>query len=145
MTETEYTYTEDWIVVKESISDYLSVDEITFKIIGCCFEVHNELGKGFSEIVYKDALEYELRKKNLSFIREKKFDIIYKDIILPHNYFADFIVENMVILEIKAQQTLVEENIKQVVNYLAAAKCKTGLLINFGESSLKYKRIVLNK
>jgi GxxExxY protein len=142
---TEYIHTEDWIVVKEPLTDYTSVDELTYKIIGCCYEVHKVLGKGFSEIIYKDVLEYELKQKDLSFIREKKFDIAYKDIILPHYYFADFIVENMVILEIKAQQVLVDENIKQVINYLAASKCKTGLLINFGESSLKYKRVVLNK
>ena len=122
-----------------------SLNELTYKIIGICFEVHNELGCGFLEIVYKDAIEYELRKHNVSFVREKKYEIKYKDTILAHGYSADFIIEDLVILEVKAQQGVVDANIKQTINYLAASECPIGLLINFGEKSLKYKRIILTK
>ena len=73
----------------------------TYKIIGIGMEVHRVLGKGFSEIVYKDALEYELNKKGISFEREKEYLIRYKEKILPHKFYADFVIENQVILEVK--------------------------------------------
>ena len=73
----------------------------TYKIIGICMEVHKILGKGHSEIIYGDALEYEFRKNEIAFEREKKFNITYKDIILPHHYFSDFVVFEEIILEIK--------------------------------------------
>jgi GxxExxY protein len=117
--------------------------EETYKIIGVCMEVHKILGKGHSEIIYGDALEYEFRKNKIPFEREKKFNITYKDVILPHHYFSDFIVFDEIILEIKAIQVLSSSEIKQTLNYLAASKNKIGLLINFGEDSLKYKRIIL--
>lgn len=75
--------------------------EESFAIIGCCMEVYKYLGKGFNEIIYKDALEIEFKKNNIYFEREKEFKILYKDFILPHNYFAGFIVENKIILEVK--------------------------------------------
>jgi GxxExxY protein len=114
-----------------------------YSIIGVCMEVHRFLGRGFSEIVYKDAIEYELRAKNMNFSREQEFRIIYKDIILPHNYYADFIIENKIVLEVKAIEMLTSSHIKQVLNYLAASKLKLGLLVNFGEDSLAHKRIIL--
>lgn len=106
-------------------------------------EVHSLLGKGHSEVVYKDALQYEFYRNNIPFEREKRFDIVYKDVILPHHYFADFIVFENIILEIKAMEALNKSHIKQTLNYLAASKLNLGLLINFGEDSLAYKRIVL--
>ena len=117
--------------------------EETFKIIGTCMEVHKILGKGHSEIIYGDALEYEFRKNKIPFEREKKYNITYKDIVLPHHYYSDFIVFEEIILEIKAIQELSSSEIKQTLNYLAASKNKIGLLVNFGEDSLKYKRIIL--
>lgn len=117
--------------------------EETFKIIGACMEVHKILGKGHSEIIYGDALEYEFRRNNIPFEREKKFNIKYKEIVLPHHYFSDFVIFEKVILEIKAIQELSNSEIKQTLNYLAASKNKIGLLVNFGEDSLKYKRIIL--
>jgi len=74
---------------------------------------------------------------------KKKYNITYKDIILPHHYFSDFVIFEEIILEIKAIQELSSSEIKQTLNYLAASKNKIGLLINFGEDSLKYKRIIL--
>jgi GxxExxY protein len=143
----EYIINETWTEVKEPEQAYLSdpVNDITYKIIGACFDVYNELGRGFSEVVYKDAIEYEFKKRAISFEREKKFNIKYKDTILPHHYFADFVVENKVILEIKARQGVIEDHFKQVINYLAVSNSSLALLINFGEASLKYKRIILTK
>jgi len=106
-------------------------------------EVHKILGKGHSEIVYKDALEYEFQKTRIEFSREKRYEIEYKDIILSHCYFADFVVLDTIILEVKAIESLTDNHIKQTLNYLAASKLKLGLLVNFGEDKLTYKRIVL--
>ena len=117
--------------------------EESYKIIGICMEVHNILGKGHSEVVYKDALEYELRINLIPFEREKIYEIEYKDIILPRKYIADFVIYNEIIFEVKAISQLTNSDIKQTLNYLASSKNKLGLLINFGEDSLKYKRILL--
>jgi GxxExxY protein len=106
-------------------------------------EVHKILGKGHSEKVYGDALEYEFKKNDIPYSRESKFNIESKDIILPTNYFADFIVFDEIILEIKAIQELSSSEIKQTLNYLVASQNRLGLLVNFGEDSLKYKRIIL--
>lgn len=121
----------------------LFLKEEAYQIIGICMEVHNILGKGHSEVIYGDALEYEFTWNNIPFKREVKYNIIYKDIILPHHYFADFVVYHEIIFEIKAIQSISTSEIKQTLNYLAASKNKLGLLVNFGEDSLKYKRIIL--
>ena len=123
--------------------DDLYLKEEVYKIIGICMEVHTILGKGHSEIIYGDALEYEFKKNEIPYNREMKFNITYKEIILPHHYFSDFVVFDEIILEIKAIQQLSSSEIKQTLNYLAASKKKLGLLVNFGEDSLKYKRIIL--
>ena len=123
--------------------DELYLKEEAYKIIGICMEVHTILGKGHSEIIYGDALEYEFKKNEIPYNREMKFNITYKEIILPHHYFSDFVVFDEIILEIKAIQQLSSSEIKQTLNYLAASKNKLGLLVNFGEDSLKYKRIIL--
>lgn len=124
------------------MNDILFKEE-SYKIIGICMEVHKILGRGFLEIVYKDALEYEFKLKNISFEREKEFSITYKNQILPHKFFADFVVFDSIILEVKAVNGIIDEFIKQTLNYLAVSKCKLGLIANFGEDSFKYKRIVL--
>lgn len=114
-----------------------------YKIIGICMEVHRLLGRGFLEIVYKDAIEYEFRVNNIPYEREKEFKINYKDIILPHKFYADFIVYENIILEIKAVNGIVDEFVKLTLNYMSCSKCKLGIIVNFGEDSLKYKRLVL--
>lgn len=106
-------------------------------------EVHKILGKGHSEKVYGDALEYEFQKNNIPYNRELRYNITYKDIVLPSYYFADFVIFDEIILELKASEILTSSEIKQTLNYLAASKNKLGLLVNFGEDSLKYKRIIL--
>jgi GxxExxY protein len=115
----------------------------TYKIIGLCMEVHKILGKGHSENVYGNALEYEFKSNSVVYEREKKYNIEYKEIILPRYYFSDFTVYDEIILEIKAIQQLTNNEIKQILNYLAASKNKIGLLINFGEDSLSYRRVIL--
>ena len=114
-----------------------------YKIIGCCMEVHRILGKGFNEVVYKDALEIEFQKNNIPFKREVGYKISYKEFILSHYYNADFVVYEKMILEAKAIEELTSGNIKQTLNYLAVAKMRLALLVNFGEDSLRYKRVVL--
>ncbi len=106
-------------------------------------EVHKHLGRGFLEIVYKDALEYEFTLQNIPYKREKEYTIPYKDIVLPHKYCADFVVFGNIVLEVKATSGIIEGFLKQTINYLAAAKSPLGLIVNFGENSLKYKRVVL--
>lgn len=108
-------------------------------------EIHRELGRGFSEIVYKDALEWELNQRNISFQREKVYEVNYKQIVLPHSFVADFVILDNIILEVKAKNGFVEDHLEQTINYLAVSKCPVGLLINFGENSLKFKRFALTK
>jgi GxxExxY protein len=123
------------------MSDILYKDE-SYKIIGICMEVHNNLGPGFLEIVYKDALEYEFRKASIPFEREKEYTVNYKEIILPHKFFADFIVFNKIILEVKAVSGIEEKFITDAINYLRVSKNNLALIVNFGEIKLNYKRIV---
>lgn len=115
----------------------------TYKIIGVCMEVHNNLGSGFSEIVYKDALEYEFRQNDINYEREKEYSVNYKKTILPHKFYADFVVFNNIILEIKGKNEIADEHIAQAINYLKVSKNRLALIINFGELKLNYKRIVL--
>lgn len=115
----------------------------TYNIIGLCMEVHKILGKGFNEIVYKEALQYEFIKNKIPFEREKEYKIEYKEIILSKKYSADFVVFDEIILEIKAISQLTNSDTGQTLNYLACSKNKIGLVINFGEDSLKYRRVIL--
>ena len=116
--------------------------EETFKIIGCCMEVHRELGNGHDEVTYKDALQFELSQIAIGFEREKPFQISYKGMILPHNYRADFVILDKILFEVKAVESLTHAHVKQVLNYLAASRLKLGLLVNFGSDSLGWKLVV---
>ncbi len=116
--------------------------EETDLIIGIGIEIHIILGHGFLEIVYKDAFEYEFKKRMTVYEREKVYDIIYKDIVLPHRFFADFVVFEKVILEIKAKDGIPDEDYAQMINYLKCSACKVGLILNFGKSKLDIKRTV---
>lgn len=115
----------------------------TYQIIGLCMDIHKILGKGFNEIIYKEALQYEFSQKGIPFEREKGYEIEYKDIILSERYSADFVVFDEIILEIKAISQLTSSDTGQTLNYLACSKNKIGLVINFGEDSLKYRRVIL--
>jgi len=116
--------------------------EECYLLIGITMEIHRILGKGFSEIVYKDALEFELRNRNINYEREREFSVNYKGTILKHKFYADFVVDDKVIIEVKSKSELINEHYAQVLNYLAISKLGIGLLINFNEKSLQYKRII---
>ncbi len=121
----------------------LIYEDLSYEIIGCCLEVHNNLGHGFLEVVYKDALEYEFKKANIPYDREVKYEVNYKGIILPHKFYADFVVFDKIILEIKATSKIIDEFIAQSINYLKVSENKLALIVNFGEQKLNCKRIVL--
>jgi len=123
------------------MSEYLYEDD-TYKIIGALIEVHKNLGKGFSEIVYKDAFEYELNKINFFFKREKEYLVHYKDVILNHKFYADFVVLDKIIIEIKSVNSLDEKHISQCLNYLHVSGHRLAILVNFNKTSLEYKRII---
>jgi len=123
--------------------EHYLLEEETYQIIGCCMEVHSELGAGFSETVYKDALELEFKRNCIPFAREVRYQIKYKSVILPHVYIADFVVFDSVILEAKAVKDLCNEHFEQTINYLAVSRMEVGLLVNFRRPKLQYKRVVL--
>src|SRR6478672_6853684 len=116
--------------------------EEVFQLVGFCMEIHRELGKGHDEIIYKDAFVVELSRAGIPFLREKNYEITYKGVILPHYYYADFVVWDKILFEAKAIEKLTDSHIKQVLNYLAASKLRLGLLVNFGGDSLEWKRVV---
>lgn len=116
--------------------------EESYAIVGKCMKVHNELGHGFSEIVYKDALEIEFEDNDISFTREKEYPVQYKRRILKHKFYADFIVLDKIILEIKCVKEITDEHISQAINYLKVSDQKLALLVNFARGKLEYQRIV---
>ena len=119
-------------------------EEETYKIIGMCMEVYNELGFGFSEIIYKDALEIEAELKEVLVHREKPYRVCYKSRPLKRKYNADFVMFGDIIVEIKAAANgLCEDNFRQTINYMRASGCKLALLVNFGKKGLQHKRFVL--
>jgi len=124
------------------MSDLLYKDEV-FQLTGLCMEIHRRLGKGYDEVIYKDALTVELNHANIPFSREKQYTITYKNVILPHSYQADFVISDKILFEAKAVEKLADAHTKQVLNYLAVSKLRLGLLVNFGAESLEWKRIIL--
>ncbi|MCC6584973.1 MAG: GxxExxY protein [Chitinophagales bacterium] len=124
----------------------LLYSDITEKIIGASFEVHKFLGNGFQEVIYQRALAYEMQNAELYFAREIEQDIFYKDLQEPIGVRrADFVVENKVLVELKALKEIEDVHLAQTLNYLRAYKLEIGLLINFGGKSLTFKRLVLSK
>ena len=124
------------------MQELLYKEEI-YQLVGFCLEIHRELGKGHDGIIYKDALVVELSRAGIPFSREKSYEISYKGVILPHFYYADFVVWDKILLEAKAVESLTDSHVKQVLNYLAASKLRLGLLVNFGGDSLEWKRVIL--
>ncbi|HWZ05231.1 MAG TPA: GxxExxY protein [Mucilaginibacter sp.] len=115
-------------------------DALTEKIIGCCFEVHRLIGPGFVEKIYANALQHQLKIENISFVAEKEFKVIFKEQFVG-TFRCDLFVENSVIVELKAVTGYLPALFKnQLLSYLKASKIKTGLLINFGNSSCEVKR-----
>lgn len=116
-------------------------DKLTEIIIGCCFQIHNELGPGFLEKIYANALKIKLNQAGLSFQAEKEFEVIFQNVNIG-KFRCDLFVENKVIVELKSvtgfQPKLFQS---QLLSYLKASKVKTGLLINFGNTSCEVKRL----
>jgi GxxExxY protein len=122
----------------------MKIDDITHKIIGCAMEVHNILGSGFQEVIYQRALAIELYNQGLSFEREKEMPVMYKGEQIGLRR-VDFLVEENVMVEIKAKSELEPVHKTQAINYLEAYNMADGLLINFGEPSLNFKRVYNKK
>lgn len=124
------------------MSNILYKDE-SYAIIGVLFDVYNNLGSGFSEIVYKDAIQYELTQLNIPFHREKEFSVKYKNVILKHKFYADFVVFDKIILEVKSIENLNDSHTAQCLNYLKVSNMKLALIANFHKDFLDHKRIIL--
>lgn len=114
----------------------------SYRIIGSCMKVHAELGPGFLESVYQEALSKQFVKDNISFEREKLINVFYDNEKLDKYFKADFLCFDKIVVEIKAAKFIHNNNILQTRNYLKSAKIQLGLLVNFGEKSLIYKRIL---
>ena len=118
--------------------------ELTGRIIHCCMDVHNELGCGFLEKVYQEALEIVLKEEGINYEREKHLPIQFRGTILQCDYIADFVIDNKVIVELKAVPALDSLFEAQVINYLRATGLQVALLINFGQKDLQIKRLAAN-
>ena len=118
-------------------------DSQTYAIIGAAMAVHAELGCGFLEAVYQVALEREFQHQGIAYEREKRLPVTYREETIAE-YQADFVCYGKVIVELKALQNISGKEEAQIINYLKATKLQRGLLINFGASSLEYKRFVFN-
>ena len=116
-------------------------EELTRKIINACMEVHNELGNGFLEPVYQEALEEKFKIQGIPYVWEKLLPVMYKGKQLKKEYYADFVCYDDIIVELKAVSVLSKPHKAQVLNYLNAANKEIGLLINFGETKLKWERL----
>jgi GxxExxY protein len=120
-------------------------DPKTYSIIGAAMEVHRQLGCGFLEPVYQEALAMEFSNRDIPFVREEKLPLVYKGQALETSYCADFICFSSVVVELKALARTSGTEEAQVINYLKATGHEVGLLINFGTKSLEHRRFVLSK
>jgi GxxExxY protein len=122
----------------------MELEQITYKVIGAAMKVHNTLGNGFQEVIYQRCLAIELEREGLSFVREQEHTIFYDGIDVGTRR-ADFVVENKVIVELKALVNLEDVHLAQAKNYVVAYCFDIGLLINFGATSLQYKKVFNSK
>lgn len=126
------------------IDEKYKYSDITEKIIGCAMEVHRSLGNGFQEVIYQRALAIEMELRGLSFSREHEMDIFYREQKIG-NRRVDFFVEGKIMVELKAVVQLEDVHLAQAINYLEAYGLEIGLLINFGNTSLQFKRVMKSK
>ncbi|SDH39356.1 GxxExxY protein [Flavobacterium omnivorum] len=113
-----------------------------YEIVGLCMEVHKILGPSLLEIVYKDALEIEFRNHNIPYEREKEYNVEYKGIILPHKFYADFVVYSDIIPEVKSIKEVNNDHLAQTLNYMKLADTSIGIIANFQNKSLVHKRLI---
>ncbi|GAB4036026.1 GxxExxY protein [Spirosoma gilvum] len=125
------------------INSKYKYSELTGKVIGCVFEVHKILGNGFQEVIYQRALAIELEECGITYAREFDMPIYFKGRHIGSRR-VDFLVENTLSIELKAIAALTDDHLAQAINYLEAYNLEIGMLINFGSSSLQFKRL-LNK
>ncbi len=119
-----------------------ALNELSEKIIGCAYKVSNTLGSGFLEKVYENALSIELRKTGLLVLQQHPIHVLYEEEVVG-DYFADILVENVLVVEIKALSALHDSHKAQLLNYLKATELRLGLLINFGRPKVEIRRAVL--
>ena len=129
--------------IKLSETDLLH-HELTREVIGAAMEVHRTLGSGFLESVYEEALVIEFDLRKILYERQKEVEVIYKE-KTAKQFICDFLVEGKVLVELKALKDITAVEEAQLLNYLKATGLEVGLLINFGQSSLRYKRLVLQR
>ncbi|RDI54686.1 GxxExxY protein [Flavobacterium glaciei] len=127
--------------MSESNEYYYKKNE-NYEIVGLCMEVHRILGPGLLEIVYKDALEIEFKNHNIPYEREKEYTVEYKGIILPHKFYADFVVYTDIILEVKSIKEISNDHLAQILNYMKLADTPIGIIANFQNKSLVHKRLI---
>ncbi len=118
--------------------------ELTGRIIGAAMKVHSVLGNGFQEVIYQRALAVEFRAQQIGFVRELVMPVFYREDEIGTRR-VDFFVEGEVMVELKAISQLEDVHLAQAINYLEALRMKLGLLLNFGETTLKFKRVFNNK
>lgn len=126
--------------MKEIVKEQYKHSDVTGKIIGCAMKVHSTLGNGFQEVIYQRCLAIEMEKQGLGFARELEMPIYYEGIEVGTRR-VDFLVEDKIMLELKALSRLEDVHLAQALNYLEAYKLETGLLVNFGARSLEFKRV----
>ncbi len=121
-------------------------NEVSGKIIGAAIEVHKQLGPGLLESAYEECLAHEMGLRNIPFVRQKPLPLTYKGTQLDCGYRLDFLVDNLVVVELKTVTTFAPIHTAQVITYLKLTRCKLGLLLNFHTSIMKkgIKRVVLN-
>jgi len=122
------------------IKEEYKYSELTSKIIGCAMTVHSELGNGFQEVIYQRALEFEMSSLGIDFSREHEMPVYYKNNQIGTRR-VDFLIQGIIAIELKAIIELQNVHLAQAINYLEAYDLEVGLLINFGEKSLKFKRL----
>ncbi|TAF44306.1 MAG: GxxExxY protein [Sphingobacteriales bacterium] len=123
------------------VKEQYKYSDLTGKIIGCSMEVHKILGNGFQEVIYQRALEKEMILQGFSFSREHEMPIFYKEEQIGTRR-VDFLVEGFISVELKALTKLEDVHLAQAINYLEAYNLEIGMLINFGNKSLEYRRLV---
>ena len=124
------------------MTDKLLFKEETYQVIGACIKVHKNLGNGFAADVYKEALQKELTKNNVPFEKEKEINVFYDGLKLDKFYLTDFVCYKNILVEICTLKSIPDESHRKSVNILRATNYQLSLLINFGETSLKWKRFV---
>ncbi|GAA3989536.1 GxxExxY protein [Hymenobacter antarcticus] len=120
------------------------LSDVTEQVIGCAMRVHSTLGNGFPEVIYQRTLALELEASSILFAREKVHPVFYRDVRIGSRI-VDFLIQDNLLLELKATSELTDSHFAQIINYLTAFRLEVGLLINFGQKSLQYRRFIKTK